>query len=155
MILKMILAGMLATAVMDLTTAAGSHTGWIRKPKVSLLGRWLLGLMAGRLMRQERDIRFSDTYRHEAVVGFFAHYLIGISLTSAFLFFRQAFGWPNEVWRALLFGLTTNAFPWLIMFPSMGFGLCAMKSPPEAKLFLTSLIGHAGFGLGVWFGGFF
>ena len=64
------------------------------------------------------------------------HYAIGVALTCAFLGLLascpdappKAFSW------ALAFGLFTNLLPWLVMFPSMGFGVLGLRGPSELLL---------------------
>jgi len=38
---------------------------------------------------------------------------------------------PEGVSWALAFGLFTNLLPWLVMFPSMGFGVLGLRGPSE------------------------
>jgi len=51
---------------------------------------------------------------------------------------------------ALAFGLSTSLLPWLVMFPSMGYGLFGTHGPEGTRLFTSSLMTHAFFGLGLW-----
>jgi DUF2938 family protein len=60
-------------------------------------------------------------------------------------------GWPaRSLVFALTFGLCTNVFPWLLMFPSMGYGFFGAHGPSGTGLFLSSLMSHAFYGVGLW-----
>jgi hypothetical protein len=52
----------------------------------------------------------------------------------------------------MAFGLCTNVLPWLLMFPAMGYGFFGSHGPAGTKLFISSLVNHALFGLGIWIG---
>jgi hypothetical protein len=43
---------------------------------------------------------------------------------------------------ALAFGVATNLLPWLLMFPSMGFGWFGRDAPAELLLIRTSFVNH-------------
>lgn len=132
---------------MDLIAALGTRLGLLRKPNVALLGRWSLLLLEGRLTGS--DIRLAPPKRFEQALGLALHYVIGVVLAATYLLLPAA---RNGISVALAFGLLTNVFPWFLMFPSMGFGIAGERSPPEALLFRTSLVGHLVYGLGLWLG---
>ena len=49
------------------------------------------------------------------------HYAIGVTLALAYWLATSALGLsPRNPFTALSFGLTTNALPWLVMFPRDG-----------------------------------
>jgi len=60
------------------------------------------------------------------------------------------FGWSRGAGVALAFGLSTSVLPWLVMFPAMGYGVFGTHGPEGTRLFVSSLISHAFFGLGLW-----
>jgi Protein of unknown function (DUF2938) len=51
---------------------------------------------------------------------------------------------------ALLFGLGTVLFPYLIMQPAYGLGIAASKTPNPTAARLKSLMSHGIFGLGLY-----
>jgi hypothetical protein len=53
---------------------------------------------------------------------------------------------------ALGFALCTNLLPWLLMFPAMGYGWFGAQGPPGTRLFVSSLVTHFFYGLGLWLG---
>ena len=147
MVLDSFFIGILATAAMDTTSVLGTRLGLLRKPNVALLGRWTLLLLEGRWATS--DIRTEAPKRLEKPLGLALHYSIGVVLAAAYLLLPAA---RNGISIAVAFGLLTNVFPWFLMFPSMGFGVAGERSPPEALLFRTSLVGHLVYGLGLWLG---
>jgi hypothetical protein len=81
------------------------------------------------------------------------HYAIGIGLAALCLWLAPRIGWPvGKLTSALAFGLSTSALPWLLMFPSMGYGFFGAHGPEGTRLFVSSLVNHAFFGLGIWIG---
>ena len=58
----------------------------------------------------------------------------------------------TPVHHEIAFGLVTCVFPWLLMFPALGFGLFGSRGPVDTQIFLSSLTGHAAFGIGLWLG---
>jgi hypothetical protein len=58
--------------------------------------------------------------------------------------------WSRSVEPALAFGLCTSVLPWLLMFPAIGYRLFGAHGPDRTRLFVSSLISHAFFGLGLW-----
>jgi hypothetical protein len=81
------------------------------------------------------------------------HYLIGITLAYLFLWSTTRLSLPAQhPGVALGYALCTCALPWLIMFPAMGYGFFGARGTSGTRLFTSSLIGHAFYGLGIWLG---
>ena len=57
---------------------------------------------------------------------------------------------PASFLVAVGYGLATCVFPWLLVFPALGFGVFGRKGPPELRLFTSSLMNHLFYGLGLW-----
>ena len=55
----------------------------------------------------------------------------------------------NQLWMPLLFGIATVLLPWLWLYPSMGLGFLAWKTPNKSPYIVTSLVNHTNFGLGM------
>ncbi|MFC2113088.1 DUF2938 family protein, partial [Bacteroidota bacterium] len=80
-----------------------------------------------------------------------SHYLIGIVLAGIYLILELKE--PiirDQIWIPLIFGITTVLFPWLWLFPSIGLGFLASKSPNRSHIIRTSLVNHTNFGLGLF-----
>jgi hypothetical protein len=81
------------------------------------------------------------------------HYAIGIVLTGVYIWAVSYAGRsPRNLVLALAFGLSTSVLAWLLMFPAMGYGIVGSHGPAGTRLFVSSLINHALFGIGIWLG---
>jgi hypothetical protein len=79
---------------------------------------------------------------NEKKVGLLLHYLIGTVLGGVFTLLPS-----QNLQAACLYGLATNAFPWLLMYPAMGFGFFAGKLPVQKPILLFSFVNHVVYGL--------
>lgn len=147
-----VLTGAGATAVMDIWTIARKRLLGIPLADYGLVGRWLAWLARGRF-RHDR-IAASPPVRGERVIGWSAHYLIGIAFAAVLLavwgldWIRQ----PTLV-PALIVGIGSVAAPFLVMQPGMGAGIAASRTPRPNAARLQSLVTHAIFGLGLYAAG--
>jgi hypothetical protein len=147
-----LITGLAATAVMDLWGLARKPLLGIAVPEYGLVGRWLGGLARGRFRHD--SIAGSSPVQGERLIGWSAHYLIGIAF-AALLLATRGLAWvaaPTLV-PALLVGVATVAAPFLVMQPAMGAGIAAWRTPRPAAVRLQSLMTHAVFGLGLYAGG--
>ena len=92
---------------------------------------------------------------HELAIAVPVHYVIGIILALAYLLAMSAMGLsPHNLVSAVGFGLCTNLLPWLLMFPAMGYGWFGAQGPSGTRLFVSSLVNHRFYGVGLWIGAF-
>ena len=148
-----LIVGVLATITMDIAALAMIKTGIVQlgayRLLPELLGRWIGSFSAGAFVHS--TIFTTAPVPHEKVIGLVSHYLIGLTLTSLFLF-------PHvQIWHrrvklrtAILFGIATCVLPYFLMFPSMGLGIMALRLPHPATLILFSAWNHFTFGLGIF-----
>jgi len=142
---SVLLVGLGATAVTDLWALARKHLIGIAPPDFGLLGRWLAGMTRGRL--RHPSIAAAPAVRGERLLGWLAHYLIGIAFAGVLLGI-----WGIEWLRhptllpALLVGIVTVAAPLLVMQPCMGVGFSAGRAT-------HSLVTHLVFGVGLYAAG--
>jgi hypothetical protein len=133
------LAGIAATATMDVFAIASAKVGLTAGAKGEWVGRWYLGMTRGRFAHS--DITLSPEQAGEKQAALFGHYAIGIVLA---LFYVVAAGWldvpPDSLFVALGYGFATTVFPWLLVLPALGFGAFGLQGPPGLKLFRTSLL---------------
>jgi hypothetical protein len=127
------LTGVGATAVMDLWGLTRK-----RAPDYGLVGRWLAYMPRGRF--RHRPIAASAPVKRERLIGWTAHYVIGISF-AALLLAIWGVDWARQptLGPALIVGLGSVAAPVLVMQPAMGTGFR-----------WQSLITHAVFGVGLY-----
>jgi hypothetical protein len=149
---RSVAAGALATLTMDMCATVMRKSGLTAGLPVSVIGRWFGHIVRGRF-RYGRILDAPDV-PGQVPLAVCCHYLIGITLTVLFVaVLRHGPVVVNSRERvlgaALAFGLLTNALPWLVMFPAMGFGWFGLHAPPEYMLLRSSLLNHVGFGLGL------
>jgi hypothetical protein len=140
--------GICSTLSMDLLTACATQLRIIAPLAPNLVGRWFASV--ARAQPFHADIARSAPASHELLVALPVHYAIGIVLATLYVWGTGAIGWPRSLGIALAFGLCTNALPWLLMFPAMGYGFFGTHGPDGTRLFASSLMSHAFFGVGLW-----
>jgi hypothetical protein len=146
------LIGAGATLVMDLWAIARRRLLGTAPPDYGLVGRWLAHMPAGRF-RHDR-ISASPPARGERLIGWTAHYVIGMAF-AAVLLGVWGLAWVHRptLGAALAVGVGTVAAPFLVMQPAMGAGIAASRAPRPAAARLQSLVTHAIFGLGLYIAG--
>jgi len=144
-----LLIGVGATAVMDLWGLARKLLLGIAPPNYALVGRWVAYMAHGRFCHD--SIVASAPVRGEHLIGWTAHYLIGIAFASL-LIGIWGLAWIRHptIGPALTIGICTVAAPFLLMQPGMGAGIAASRTPHPTSARLQSLITHAVFGLGLY-----
>ena len=141
-----------ATLATDLWAIARRRLFGVPAPDWGLVGRWF-GHMARGRFRHER-IASAEPVRGERVIGWTAHYLIGIAFAGALLAIC-GLAWTRQptLAPALMLGIATVTAPFLLMQPGMGAGIAASRTPRPNSARLQSLLTHAVFGLGVYAAG--
>jgi hypothetical protein len=146
---KVVAVGIGATLVSDLW-------GWLRRPLAGvpapdyrMVGRWIGHVARGRV-RHDR-IAAATEVRGERLLGWSAHYLIGI----VFAFGVTAVAGPSwlvapSLPPALLVGAITLLAPFLILQPGMGAGIFARRAPRPWTARLHSFLLHIAFGFGLY-----
>lgn len=117
----------------------------------SLLGRWILVAIRKRKFLHQ-DIRIWPQQESETLLGFILHYLIGGILGVGFIlawYHLFSLSYLGLVWAGLIYGFLTNIFPWLLMYPSMGFGFFGKKLKLWPRLLIFSFVNHLVFGIGL------
>jgi hypothetical protein len=146
------LVGAGATAVIDIWAIARRRLLGIPPPDYGLVGRWLAHMSRGRFRHD--SIAAAAPMPGERLIGWIAHYLIGISF-AAILLGVWGLAWIHRptLGPALVVGIGTVAAPFLVMQPGMGAGIAASRTPRPAAARIQSLVTHAIFGLGLYAAG--
>jgi hypothetical protein len=147
-----VLTGAGATAVMDLWSIARKSLLGIAAANYGLVGRWLAYLARGRFRHDA--IGASPPVRRERLIGWAAHYLIGIAF-AAVLLAIWGLDWVRHptLGPALIVGIGSVVAPFLLMQPGMGAGIAASRTPRPAAARIQSLVTHAIFGFGLYAAG--
>jgi hypothetical protein len=149
---KCLAAGVLSTVSMDLGATAARKLGLTAGVPLEFVAKWF-----GHIFFEGKVVHSSIAAAPDVKGGMplvmACHYAIGITLTVVFWTILRQLPWKLEpavlVGVAVGFGILTNVFPWLFMFPSMGFGAFGKDGPPELMLLRSSFINHVAFGLGL------
>ena len=151
LIIRGALIGVLGTITMDLFTTIASKLRWVALLRRPLIGRWFASVGRGQLC--VRDIGLLAPAKNEVAIAVSVHYVIGVVLGILFLLVGSFLGLSTRnPWIALGFGLSTNVFPWFLMFPAMGYGWFGSRGPAGTRLFQGSLVAHCFYGVGLWLG---
>ena len=144
--------GVGATITMDLWAIARRRAFNILPPDYGLVGRWFAHLARGRFRHE--SIAASPAVNGERLVGWVAHYVVGV-LFASLLLAVWGLAWVRHptIGPALLVGLGTVLAPFLVMQPGMGAGVAASRTPRPATARVQSLVTHAIFGLGLYASG--
>lgn len=151
MLLHATVLGIAATVVMDLWAIGQKRLFNIPSLNYRLVGRWIGHMSGGRLVHH--TIVQAMPVKGEVVMGWGAHYLIGIAFSWLFLAIMGT-GWLEQptFLPALAMGLISVVAPFFLMQPGFGFGVAASRTPQPNVARLRSLIAHASFGIGIYVG---
>jgi Protein of unknown function (DUF2938) len=141
-----------ATAFMDAVAAARHRLFDVPFADYGLVGRWLAYMPRGRFRHDA--IAASQPVRGERLIGWTAHYLIGVAFATLLLSF-QRLSWTCQptLLPALIIGIGGVAAPFFLMQPGMGAGVAASRTSHPGAARLRSLIAHATFGVGLYVAG--
>jgi hypothetical protein len=140
--------GIGATLFTDLWNLFLKRSFNIRSLDFCLLGRWILYIPHG--IFRHNNIKATKPKSYECVIGWLAHYSIGISLTLIFIA-MVSLNWIRlTFFSALLYGICTVVFPLFVLQPSLGLGFASSKTPKPVQARLKSLATHVVFGIGIW-----
>lgn len=144
--------GLGATLVMDLWNLFLKRAFAIPSLDYCWLGRWILHMPGGTF--RHASIAAAPRRPGECAVGWVAHYSIGAVFGLAFVWLATG-AWLERptLLPALLYGIGTVVFPFLLLQPSFGLGVAASRTPRPRQARLKSLVTHTVFGLGLWLAG--
>jgi hypothetical protein len=147
-LVRAVMIGIGATLVMDLWALLLKRLG-IPSLNFAFLGRWLGHLPEGRFVHE--SIARATPVRGERLLGWVAHYSIGITFAALLL---ATFGlkWAHSpsLFPALGIGLVTVAAPLLVLQPALGLGIASSKTATPVFNALKSVVTHAVYGLGLY-----
>ena len=148
LVIRSVLIGVGATLTMDAWAAVLRRLG-IPSLDFALLGRWIGHLPRGRWLHD--SIARTPPVRGERILGWCAHYGIGISFAALLLAtFGLAWAHAPTLGPALFIGVVTVLAPWLVLQPALGAGIASSKTPTPVFNSVKSLITHAVFGVGLF-----
>jgi hypothetical protein len=148
-VLKAIWIGAGATALADLWAWMLNRVANVPAANWGLVGRWFAYFPRGRFVHE--SIAKAEPVRGEAVVGWTAHYVIGVAY-AALLLAICGMDWAQRptVLPPLILSLVLLAAPFFVMQPGMGAGIAASKTPSPNAARVRSVMTHTVFGLGLY-----
>ena len=148
-VLRSLLIGIAATALFDLWVNFAAR--FLGGPKVNwaMPGRWFAYLLRGRFFHH--TIAQSDPVQNELVIGWVFHYGVGVVFAAATLLIGGSH-WVQAptLGPALFVGISTVLCGWLILSPSLGFGLAGSAFPDATKRRVFQLASHVVFGFALY-----
>ena len=147
--IKAILIGFGATLTFDLWGQFLKYTFKISPSDICLVGRWLLYMPEG--IFRHSNIVSAPQRGAECIVGWIAHYTIGITFAIIFVSLAGS-NWPQHptLLPPIAFGVGTVLAPFSLMQPLMGLGFAASKTSNPAQARIRSLMNHTAFGTGLY-----
>ena len=147
-----ILIGAGATSLLDLWHVVRAWWVGATMPDYGLVGRWLAYLTRGQFFHDA--IAKSAPIKGERLIGWIAHYLIGIAF-AAILLALWGSDWVRQptLIPALVVGIGSVAAPLLLMQPGMGAGIAASRTADPNAARLRSIATHTIFGIGLYAAG--
>lgn len=151
-VLFILIIGIGATAVMDVWSIVRKPLLGVPLPNYGMVGRWIAHMAHGQFHHD--NIAASSAKRGERIIGWTAHYMIGIAFAALLItIWGESWIQSPTLGPALAIGIGTIAAPFLLMQPGMGAGVAASRTPNPASVRLQSLITHTAFGLGLYASG--
>ncbi|REH52516.1 hypothetical protein C7448_103251 [Tenacibaculum gallaicum] len=143
-----ILVGIGATITMDVYSFILNAFG-IKTLNYKFLGRWIGHFFNGKF--SHHTIFTAPSIKHEHIIGWVAHYAIGITFALFLVLFFGKKWLENPTFSpALIIGIITVIAPFFFMQPAFGLGIAASNTPHPIKAQIMSLITHAVFGFGLF-----
>jgi hypothetical protein len=145
---QIVLIGIGATLIVDIWSLVLRLFG-ITSLDYRYVGRWIACFPKGQFAH--RNILGVKPVYGELVIGWAAHYLIGITFAFllVFIFGKEWIARPM-LFPALFVGLITVCAPLFIMQPALGFGVASSKLPHPNVRRLKSLLTHLIYGIGLY-----
>ena len=147
-----LITGVGATALMDLWGLARKPILGMPVPQYAPVGRWIGHMWRGRFRHE--SIAAASPVSHESLIGWVAHYLIGIAFAGMLMgIWGQAWIQRPTLGPALIVGLGSVAAPFLVMQPALGAGIAASRTARPGAARVQSCITHTVFGIGLFAAG--
>ena len=143
------LIGVGATVIMDLWALFLKVSFGVSGLDISMLGRWIGHMARGQFMHA--GIANSPSIMGERLIGWSAHYGIGIVIAAALLS-TWGLEWLEKptMLPALAIAIVTLVFPYCIMQPCFGLGFAASNLPDPNIIRIKSLVAHMAYGVGLY-----
>ena len=144
-LVNVLIAGAVATLAMDIVAIVGTS---LHVMKIPAYGRWFLYGLQGTF--RHADIDRAAPLRGENALMLPLHYLAGILLATSYLLLLDVFHLATgNFWLATAFGAASSLIPFLLMLPSMGYGLFGLRHARDFFWLRQIMFMHVAWGLGL------
>lgn len=142
---NVLVTGVVSTLAMDVVALVGTA---LHVMKIPLYGRWFLYGLRGTFRHE--NIERATPVRGENALMLPLHYVAGILLATVYLLFLDGFQLgTGNFWLATAFGAASSLIPFLLMLPSMGYGLFGLRHAHDFFWFRQILLMHVAWGIGL------
>jgi hypothetical protein len=147
--ISIIFLGIGATLAFDLWGLFLQFAFKVKPSSMCLVGRWIRHMPEGTFWHA--NIASASQKNGECVLGWIAHYMIGVVFAIAFVALTgNAWLQSPTFLPALIFGILMAAAPFFLMQPAMGLGIAASKTANPTQARLRTLMNHTAFGIGLY-----
>ncbi len=144
-LLNAVIAGVVSTLAMDVVALVGTV---LHVMKIPAYGRWFLYGLRGTF--RHADIDRAAPMKGENALMLPLHYVAGILLAISYLGLLDALHLATgSFWLATAFGAASSLIPFLLMLPSMGYGLFGLRHRWDFFWFRQILLMHLAWGIGL------
>ncbi|MFO1009841.1 MAG: DUF2938 domain-containing protein [Planctomycetota bacterium] len=148
LLLRALVIGTGATLAMDLWALLLRRFG-VPSLDMGLLGRWIGHVAAGRF--RHASIGKAAPVRGERVLGWGAHYAIGVSFATLLLTVNGlAWARSPSLLPALVIGIATVVAPLFVLQPALGLGVASSRTARPLFNASKSVVTHVVFGFGLF-----
>lgn len=134
-----IILGIFATIIMDVWQVFLLLAFKIPAPEWKFVGRWILGIPTlGFVQKIPTELPMR---RLEKLTGWVTHYLMGILYAFIYIYLVEVMP-IDQLMVTFLFVAISLLTPWLLLFPCMGMGFFAARTPKPRLVIIYNLITH-------------
>ena len=150
-VLSIVVAGVIATAILDIWQQIFQLAFGVPITNFAILGRWVGHFRQGRFVCT--DIGKAPPVEHELGLGWIVHYVVGVGYAFVyFLLMRFAFVAPPSLLSAVVFGGVSDCITWFLMEPILGAGALAANIPARGVALAHDFTSHLSIGPGLYVG---
>ena len=150
-VLQAVIAGIFATAMLDLWQRLLHAATGIPPANWAMIGRWFAYIPRGRLVH--RPIGATAAVSGELALGWAMHYLVGLAYGFAYVgLMVYGLDRPPTLLNGAVFGAASVAIAWFIMQPGLGIGVMGRLTPNPAVPIFNALASHVIYGIALFAG---
>jgi hypothetical protein len=147
-LLEMFVAGIVATALLDVWQRVLRAVIGIPPSNWALVGRWFAHAARGTLFH--KAIADAPPVGNELAIGWVGHYAVGVAYGVAYvLLVRRVLGLEPSLVNGLAFGVASVVVPWFFFMPAMGAGVLGRRTDNPRRACMLAFAAHAIFGIGL------